>query len=425
MAKNEMVSLFSGALGLDIGLEYAGFKPTVAVEKSNIAVETIKANRPKIHVFRESIEKVSSDSILKAAQVKKSEVCLVSGGPCCQSFSTVGNRGSLGDPRGSLFREFTRIVDETRPRFFIMENVKGILSAAVKHRTLNERGPGNPPLSSDEELGSALRVILDEFAKLGYYVIYGLLNCADYGVPQNRLRVIFLGSRDGEDIYLPRPTHSKTPVKGKLPWVSLREAIGNMNEKKPEYTPFPEDRLKFLRQLREGQNWTHLPEKYQEEALGAAFDSWGGRGGFCRRLKWDAPSPTLTTSPIGRATSLCHPTKLRPLSVREYAVLQQFPKEWEFKGSTQQKYTQIGNAVPVGLGIAIGKSLKSTMRKTAKFGIPKGASKRKGTVQCADNELENRLKTRRKTQLHPVRLLKSSDTKEIQEWLKSSTSGNE
>src|SRR5258705_13436723 len=105
----------------------------------------------------------------------------------------VGNRPSIEDSRSGLYRQFTRIVAETRPRFFVTENVKGILSAAGKHRTLNDGGRGNPPLESDEELGSALRVILKELGELGYYVIFGLLNRADYGVLQIRGRVIFIG----------------------------------------------------------------------------------------------------------------------------------------------------------------------------------------------------------------------------------------
>ena len=403
---------------MDLGLEQAGFRTKVAVEKSSVAVQTIGLNRPKIRIFSEPIENVTADHLLEAADSKKGEICVLSGGPCCQSFSTVGSRGSLGDPRGSLFKEFTRIVRETRPRFFVMENVKGILSAAIKHRPLNERGPGNPPLTTDEELGSALKVILKEFATLGYYVVFGLLNCADFGVPQNRLRVIFIGSRDGEDIALPKATHSKKPDKGTLPWKTLRKAIGKRKEKEPEYVSFPKDRLELLSLLSEGQNWTDLPPELQEKALGAAFVSWGGRGGFCRRLKWDKPAPTLTTSPIGRATTLCHPVELRPLTVFEYAKLQQFPPEWKFSGSIQQRYIQIGNAVPVGLGQAIGKSLNRTMERTRKKGLPKDASERLGLVQCADPDLEKRINNRgRKTQLHPVRLLKSSDPVEISKWL--------
>ena len=407
-------------MGLDLGLEAAGFRTAIAVEINRYAVETLRKNRAKLPIIHKPIEQVSSDDILREANLLAKDVCVVTAGPCCQSFSTVGSRESITDPRGNLFRHFIRVVSDIRPRFFVMENVKGILSAAVKHRPLNERGPGNPYLRRDEQLGSALRVILRELGGLGYYVIYGLLNCADYGVPQNRLRVIFLGSRDGENISIPKATHSLHGENGFLPWVTLRDAIGKLSDPDPEYTEFSDDRIDLLKMLKAGENWIDLPTKFHKKALGAARKSWGGRTGFCRRLRWDKPAPTLTTSPVGRATTLCHPTRLRPLTVREYAALQQFPKDWQFVGSIQQRYVQIGNAVPVGLGESLGLSLRKTMRDTARNGLPKGARKRKGKVVCSDPGLAKRLKNRRKTQLHPPRLLNSSDPQKIRRWLKRS-----
>lgn len=420
--KKTVISLFSGAMGLDLGLERAGFRTVVAIEKDRTAIKTIQANRSDIHVFNEPIEDVTSAQILETIGVNAGQPMLVSGGPCCQSFSTVGSRGSLSDPRGGLFREFTRIVKDCKPRFFVMENVKGILSAAIRHRPLNERGPGNPPLSPEEELGSALKVILSELAELKYYVRYGLVNSADYGVPQSRLRVIFLGSRDGEDLQWLTPTHAKEPSKKLEEWISLKKGLGDLREQEPEFVDFPAERRQLLALLSEGQNWTNLPESLYRKALGAAFDSWGGRGGFCRRLAWGKPAPTLTTSPNGRATTLCHPTELRPLSVREYARLQQFPDDWQFVGSTQQKYAQIGNAVPVGLGEAIGLALNKTIRRTGQLGVSQESASRKGTVVCVDDAMEQRLTSRkRKTQLHPTRLLKSADREKIREWLLSSS----
>lgn len=409
-------------MGLDLGLEKAGFETRATVENNSAAVATIRSNRPSLPVFSEDIRKVTAEQLLDKARLKVDEVTLVSGGPCCQSFSTAGSRKSLSDDRGGLFKDFIRIVKETRPRFFVMENVKGILSAAERHRPLNERGPGNPPLAPDEELGSALKVILEELSGLGYYIRYGLVNCADYGVPQNRLRVIFLGSRDGEDLQWLKPSHSKKAQKGLKRWKTLKAAIGNLREKAPEQLSFSEDRQELLSLLTEGQNWTNLPENLQRKALGAAFDSWGGRSGFCRRLKWNEPSPTLTTSPVGRATTLCHPTEIRPLTVKEYSKIQQFPAKWKLVGSIQQKYMLIGNAVPVGLGEAIGKALVATMKRTArKAPSSEVAENRKGEVVCVDAALEDRLINRkRKTQLHPPHLLNTQDREKINEWLASS-----
>jgi DNA (cytosine-5)-methyltransferase 1 len=416
-AKYPVISLFSGAMGLDLGLESAGLKVVVAVEKSPIAVKTIELNRGgQLPVIDKAIENVSASDILKTAGLRKREAFALTGGPCCQSFSTAGKRKSLADvKRGLLFRDFKRIVAETKPRFFVMENVKGMLSAAVRHRPLNERGPGYPPLETDEEYGSALRVICEEIAELNYYVIFGLVNCADYGVPQQRYRVIFIGSRDGEDVVLPAPTHSRS--NGKARWTTLRDAIGALKERNPEFIPLVKDRSRLLKLLKPGQNWRDLPKSLQREALGAALDSWGGRSGFCRRLNWDEPAPTLTTDPTGRATMLCHPIKLRPLSAREYAKLQQFPDDWQFAGAIRQKYEQIGNAVPLGLGLAIGKMLLAVTRKTQKQGAPEYAKKLLGSVICADPDLASRLRSRRKTRLNPPRMRENQDPAAARRWL--------
>lgn len=396
-----LISLFSGAMGLDLGLEAAGLRTAVAVEKSKMAVETIKLNRgDEFPIFEEAIEGVETHEILDFAELRVREAFALTGGPCCQSFSTVGKRRSLGDVgRGTLFRHFKRIVSEAQPRFFIMENVNGMLSAAERHRPLDKRGPGYPPLAPDEELGSALKVIRAELAELGYYVIFGLVNCADYGVPQKRLRLVFIGSRDGEDIMIPKRTHSEKGENGTERWVTLKEAIAGIKGK-PEFMQFKEERAKLLGLLKAGQNWRSLPKALQRAALGAAADTWGGRSGFCRRLMWDKPAPTLTTDPIGRATTLCHPEELRPLSVQEYAKLQQFPDDWKFAGLTSQKYIQIGNAVPTGLGLIIGKMLIEVAEKTDKEGFPREAASRLGKV-VADDVLEKWIKKRRRTQLHP------------------------
>ena len=115
----------------------------------------------------------------------------------------------------------------------------------------------------------------------------------------------------------------------------------------------------------EGGNWKNLPKDLIPDAMGGAYLSGGGKVGFYRRLSYSQPAPTITTSPAQKATMLCHPTKDRPLSVKEYARIQQFPDEWIFVGSTAAKYKQIGNAVPVGLGKAIGLAIIATANKTA------------------------------------------------------------
>lgn len=404
-------------MGLDLGLEAAGggIRTAVTVEINSKAAETIKLNRPNLPVFNKPIEQVSTKEILETAGLKVGEAFAVIGGPCCQSFSTAGKRLSISDEkRGGLFRHFVRIVREARPRFFIMENVKGVLSAAISHRPLNKRGPGFPPLSEDEEFGSALKVICHELAQLGYSVIYNLVNCADYGVPQKRYRVVFIGSRDNEDVQIPARTHFENQEPR---WVTMKESLASLKDNSPEYLRFSEERARLLELLKAGENWTSLPKKLQKVALGNAYQSWGGRVGFCRRLSWDKPCPTLTTAPNGRATTLCHPSEVRPLSIKEYSRIQQFPDDWSFAGSTGQKYMQIGNAVPIGLGKALGEALLKLAAKRGRKPKSKKGSSFEGKVSCADKKLEGRLAKRTKTKLNPPRMRRIKSVEAAKAWM--------
>lgn len=212
------ISLFTGAGGLDIGIEQAGFRVVSVVEKDPDAAKTIAFNRPHLNsAVARDIQNITAQNLLEEGRyvinlgrpLRIGEVDLVTGGPPCQPFSTAGKRGSVMDPRGSLFMDFIRIVEQVQPRFFVMENVKGLLSAPIRHRPHLERGTGYAPLELDEMQGSALEILLEEMKRLGYQVIYKVMEAADYGVPQNRARVIFIGSRDGESATFPLPTYSK------------------------------------------------------------------------------------------------------------------------------------------------------------------------------------------------------------------------
>lgn len=365
------ISLFSGAMGLDLGLEQAGFETVVAVEMDKWSCATIRYNRPDLTLLDGDIRGMDAASILDASGFAIGEVDLVAGGPPCQSFSTAGKRSSILDVRGGLFQDFARVVAHVQPRFFVMENVRGILSSAIRHRPLKERGNGHRRLAPDEQPGSALAVILETLRdRLGYEVVYGLLDAVNYGVPQFRQRVVFLGSRDrefGSGNWLPErmpitelvpPSHAETPcVETPYKWNTLRDALKGVRERNPEYLRYSEARLKFLRLIPAGENWRYLRrfgEKTVQEALGGAYASDGGKVGFFRRLSFDRPCPTVGATPIQKGTSLCHPKEDRVLSVREYARVQQFPDDWVFAGPTAEKYRQIGNAVPIGLGRAIG-----------------------------------------------------------------------
>ena len=360
------ISLFTGAYGLDLGLEQAGFHTVTVVEKDRDATKTIALNRPFLEesAIPREIQNVSSQELLQEGgrvfnlgrALQPGEVDLVTGGPPCQPFSTAGKRGSVMDPRGSLFMDFIRIVKEVQPRFFLMENVKGLLSAPLRHRPINQRGKDYPPLEPDEMPGSALKVVLSEMQAIEYNVVYNLLEAADYGVPQNRERVIFIGSRDGETPTFPIPKYCKD---GKIlpKWRTLKDALTALVDTEVEFMSYSESRFKYLRLLESGQNWKHLPEELKQEAMGGAYNSGGGKVGFYRRLSWDKPSPTITTSPHQKATDMCHPVELRSLTVRESARIQTFPDDWIFYGSVSSKYKQIGNAVPVLLAKEIGSYL--------------------------------------------------------------------
>ena len=360
-ASRDVISLFSGAMGLDIGLEKAGLNIVLGQDVDPACAATMRANGHK--VLDGDIRRIGEAELLEQAGMARGEPFLICGGPPCQPFSTAGKRMGINDPRGSLFMDFIRMIDYIRPRFFIMENVKGLMSAPLKHIPLAKRDDADP----EQRLGTVLDVILSEFDKLGYKTVYGLLDAVNYGVPQFRERFVLIGSRDSENIFLPLPTHFQRHQEPVYRWRTLRDAIQDLERDWGECAAFSKDRLAYLRLVPEGGNWRDLPEDVRAEAMGGAYGSGGGKVGFFRRLSYSQPSPTLVTSPVQKATMMCHPTQDRPLSIREYARIQQFPDDWKFMGTGAAKYRQIGNAVPVGLAEALGKAVLSAADDSAEI----------------------------------------------------------
>lgn len=355
----DVISLFSGAMGLDIGLEKAGLNIAIGQDFDTACVSTMKANGHK--ALAGDIHQINAGDLLGQTGMVRGEPFLICGGPPCQPFSTAGKRLGINDPRGSLFMDFIRMIDYIRPRFFIMENVKGIMSAPLKHIPLAERDKNDP----EQRLGTVLDVILSEFNKLGYKTVYGVLDAVNYGVPQFRERFVLIGSRDNEDIFLPFPTHFQMHQDPAYRWQTLKDAIKDLEHDNGECAVFSKERLALLHLVPEGGNWRDLPVEIKKEAMGGAYESGGGKVGFYRRLSYSQPAPTLVTSPVQKATMMCHPTQDRPLSIREYARIQQFPDDWVFMGTNSAKYRQIGNAVPVGLAQALGKAILSVADQTA------------------------------------------------------------
>lgn len=355
------LSFFSGAMGLDLGLEQAGFEVLLSCEIDNACRKTIVKNKPQVALI-DDINKYTANEIRNTAKLAPDdEIDLVVGGPPCQAFSTAGKRKGLDDARGNVFLKFLEVSIELAPKFIVIENVRGLLSAPLKHRPHNQRGFGSAPLVPEEEKGGVLFHVLQKLRNEGYGVSFNLYNSANFGTPQKRERVVVVCSRDGEKLPYLTPTNSENELFDLPKWRSFKDAMKGAKIDKHHHLEFPEKRLKYYRKLKAGQYWKHLPLELQKEALGKSYYSGGGKTGFLRRLSWDAPSPTLVTHPAMPATDLAHPTEDRPLSVEEYKKIQEFPESWEIEGSLIEQYRQIGNAVPGSLGSAIGRLLINYM----------------------------------------------------------------
>jgi DNA (cytosine-5)-methyltransferase 1 len=232
-----------------------------------------------------------------------------------------------------------------------LENVRGLLSAKLDN-TPPEYGEYR---DIEHQPGSVVWFLTKEFEKLGYSISFSLFDASLYGVPQRRERVIIFGAKAGSPVAIPKPTTADKPL-------TLRDAIGDLVGAEHDFIPLTESRIKYLSLLKGGEYWKHLPKEIQEEAMGKSYYLGGGKTGFYRRLSWEKPSPTLVTHPTMPATMLVHPEEMRPLNVREYARIQQFPDDWQFAGKPIKIYKQIGNAVPVGLGYMAGGAIKSHMK---------------------------------------------------------------
>jgi DNA (cytosine-5)-methyltransferase 1 len=326
-----VLDLFSGCGGTSLGMENAGLKHIALVEYDKFACETLRKNRPKWKVIEKDIREVD---------FKGMKADIVEGGFPCQSFSYAGKKMGFSDVRGTMFFEFARCVSEVKPKIAIAENVKGL----EKH---------------DE--GRTLKTMISILDEIGYNVQYRVLRAQYHDVPQKRERLIIIGIR--KDLNLPFifPTENDYLV-------TLREALENVPESGGQ--TYPKKKEEIMKLIPEGGYWKDLPLDLQKDYMGGSFYHSGGKTGMARRLSWNEPSLTLTTSPAQKQTERCHPTETRPLNVREYARIQTFPDEWDFAGSVNQQYKQIGNAVPVNLGYHLGRSLISMLKGESNTTIP-------------------------------------------------------
>jgi DNA (cytosine-5)-methyltransferase 1 len=375
--KFKTISLFSGALGLDLGLESTGrFEILACVEKEPAFCNTIRANQQagrlsqKLRIFEGDITNIDPAEVLAACGLKPGELDVLIGGPPCQSFSTAGRRQATQDARGTLLWQFLRFIEHMQPRFFLMENVRGLLSAALRHREIAKRPEkGGLLLEFDEEPGSVIRLFADDLQKLpsSYHMDCFEVNAVNYGAPQLRERALFIGNRYNAVIDFPDPTHG-TPYldakpqpslfaekePGLLPWKTLGDAIEHLQDPGDVIMDFSPRKRSFLALVPPGSNWRSLPVHLQMQSMGKAWHAKGGRSGWWRRLSFDLPCPTLVTMPNHAGTALCHPKEVRALTLKEYALIQEFPADWKFCGTASEQYAQVGNAVPVRLGEVAG-----------------------------------------------------------------------
>ncbi|ELB1484589.1 DNA (cytosine-5-)-methyltransferase [Vibrio parahaemolyticus] len=325
-----LVELFAGGGGLALGMEQAGLNSIFLNELDKHACATLRHNRPEWNVVEGSIENIDFSEI-------KENVDVLTGGFPCQAFSYAGKGLGFEDTRGTLFYEMARAINELQPKVFLAENVRALLT---------------------HEDGNTLKRIREVIDELGYELVEPkVMKAIFYKVPQKRERLILVGIRKdlscNVNFKWPSPykrvmTLNDAFKKGELFSSDVPESEGQL---------YPPRKKQIMDHVPEGGYWRDLPDDLQREYMKKSYFLGGGKTGMARRLSLSEPSLTLTTSPAQKQTERCHPVETRPLQVREYARIQTFPDNWEFKGSLTAAYRQIGNAVPVNMAAALGRSI--------------------------------------------------------------------
>ena len=263
------------------------------------------------------------------------KVDLLTGGVPCQSFSQAGLRKGLDDPRGDLMIKFIDILHLIKPKLFMIENVKGLLT--------------------HDEGKTILKIIAALNKHELYNISYKCLDASKYGVPQKRERVFIIGVRKDIAIPFEFPCESGGETKKVLKDVLLDVPLS-------DGAKYKEEKIRLFKMIPQGGCWVNLPEALQKEYLGNSYYSGGGKRGILYRLSMEKPSLTLLCTPSQKQTERCHPLEERPLTMREYARIQTFDDSYEFIGSLTSQYKQIGNAVPVELARRMGTTLMNVLR---------------------------------------------------------------
>ena len=341
--KNKIIDLFCGCGGLSRGFEMAGFETKIAIDMWADAVKTYNYNKGAEVAMCEDVH--NWDDAFLDKLVAEGDIVGIVGGPPCQGYSTVGTR-DVNDPRNHLYKEYCRIVERINPDFFVIENVKGLTTLS----------------------GGAFRDdIINRFSALGYDVKFKILNAADYGVPQNRYRVFFVGMKN-KGFKFPEPYDYKVTTKeaiDDLPVLSGMEAISEYCcEPATEYerlmrgdasvllnhegTNHSQQTINIISMIKDGGKISDLPREYWEiRKYNKAFERMSSQG----------QSNTVDTG----HRNYFHYEQNRIPSVRENARLQSFPDDFEILGSKTSQYKQVGNAVPPLLAYAVAKAIKENL----------------------------------------------------------------
>lgn len=357
MGKYKMVDLFAGVGGLSYGFsKLPEFEIIMANEIETDISKAYSLNHPGVNMINCDISELTEEVIRKA--IGDNIIDVVIGGPPCQSYSTLGKRQM--DDRANLFIKYKRVLSIIKPRAFVFENVTGILSM---------------------DKGNLFKNVQKEFEELGYQLKYKVLNAVEYGVPQQRERVILVGFLKENNYEYPTPTHGD----GLLPYVTLKDAIGDLpvigsgqtnnvyssdadnaflefvrkkgtTELKEHSAPKNGEHLiRIMQALKEGQSKDDLPEEIRPKS---------GYGNTYAKLWWEKPSTTITRNFACPSSSRCiHPRDSRAMSIREGARLQSFPDDYQFYGADGMKRLEIGNAVPPLLSVAIAKEMLKALEE--------------------------------------------------------------
>ena len=330
------IELFAGAGGLALGIERAGFETVALIEIDTDASDTLKFNRPAWNVINADVADISPRDLEKYFGLERGELDLLSGGAPCQSFSYAGKRLGLEDARGTLFYHYAVFLDKLRPKTFLFENVRGLLS---------------------HDGGRTYQTMLNVFAECGYSIQREILNAWDYGSAQKRERLITIGVRadltDRVKINFPEPHDYKPVLRDVL--VDVPASLG------AKYSAYKKS---LFERIPPGGYWRDLPEDLAKEYMKSCWNMGGGRTGILRRMNLDEPSLAVLTSPTQKQTERCHPLEARPFTVRENARIQSFPDSWQFCGSMYSQYRQVGNAVPVNLAFDMAAEIRKGLSCT-------------------------------------------------------------